>query len=269
MQELFEHLIWEVQGNIAVLTINRPEVLNALNTDLLKELDVWSTKIRSELEQSTNPLRCIILQGAGAKAFVAGADIKEFKGKVKVEAQSISSRGQRIFEQIEQLPVPTVALIEGYALGGGAELAIACDFRLAAPNAIIGFPEVKLGLIPGFGGTVRLPQLIGYAKAMEWMTTAKTVSAYQGIDVGIFNAILDNENEDILDQAKKWIAPLCSMAPLAVKSIIFAMKSQQSSYKPELFELEAELFAKLFETHDFEEGVNAFIEKRKPGFQNK
>ena len=261
MQELFKHLIWEVQGSIAVLTISRPKALNALNTDLLKELDVWSTKIRSKLEQSTNLIRCIILQGAGAKAFVAGADIKEFKGKVKLEAQSISSRGQRIFAQIEQLPVPTVALIEGYALGGGAELAIACDFRLAAPNAIIGFPEVKLGLIPGFGGTVRLPQLIGYAKAMEWMTTAKTVSSYQGIDVGIFNAILDDENEDI--------SPLCYMAPLAVKSIIFAMKSQQSSYSLESFEKEAELFAKLFETHDFEEGVSAFIEKRKPRFQNK
>ncbi len=269
MQQLFEHLIWEVQGNIAVLTINRPKVLNVLNTDVLKELDVWSTKIHSTLEQSTNLIRCIILQGAGDKAFAAGADIKEFKGKVKAEAQSISSRGQRIFKKIEQLPVPTVALVEGYALGGGAELAIACDFRLAAPNAIIGFPEVKLGLIPGFGGTVRLPHLIGYAKAMEWMTTAKTVSANQGVNVGIFNAILDNENEEVLDQAKKWIAPLCSMAPLAVKSIIFAMKSRQGSYSQEFFEKEAELFAKLFETRDFEEGINAFIDKRKPEFQNK
>ena len=258
MQELFKHLIWEVQGNIAVLTINRPEVLNALNTDLLEELDVWSTKIRSKLEQSTNPIRCIILQGAGAKAFVAGADIKEFKGKVKLEAQSISSRGQRIFEQIEHLPVPTVALIEGYALGGGAELAIACDFRLAAPNAIIGFPEVKLGLIPGFGGTVRLPQLIGYARAMEWMTTAKTVSSYQGIDVGIFNAILDDKAEDVLNQAKKWVAPLCSMAPLAVKNVIFAVKSQQNTNSAISFEKEAELFAKLLNHMTFRKELTLF-----------
>ena len=113
MRKSFEHLIWEVEGQVAVLTINRPEVLNALNADVLEELDEWSTQIHPKLEQSTNPIRCIILQGAGSKAFVAGADIKEFKGKTKVEAQAISTRGQRIFGQIEQLPVPTVALVEG------------------------------------------------------------------------------------------------------------------------------------------------------------
>ena len=269
MRESFEHLIWEVEDDIAVLTINRPDVLNALNTHVLKELDEWSTQLRSILEQPSNSIRCIILQGAGTKAFVAGADIKEFKGKTKTEAQYISSRGQRIFGQIEQLPVPTVALVEGYALGGGAELAIACDFRLAAPNAILGFPEVKLGLIPGFGGTVRLPQLIGNVRAIEWMTTAKTVSAEQGLDVGIFNAILDDKAEDVLNQAKKWVAPLCSMAPLAVKNVIFAVKSQQNTNSAISFEKEAELFAKLFESHDFQEGVNAFLEKRKPVFQNK
>lgn len=269
MRESFEHLIWEVEGEIAVLTINRPEILNALNTHVLQELDEWSTQIHSILEQPSNSIRCIILQGAGSKAFVAGADIKEFKGKTKIEAQQISRRGQRIFGQIEQLPVPTVALVEGYALGGGAELAIACDFRLAAPNAIIGFPEVKLGLLPGFGGTVRLPRLIGNARAMEWMTTAKTVSAEQGVDVGIFNAVLDDKDENVLNQAKKWIAPLCSMAPLAVKNVIFAMKSQQNTNSEKNFEKEAELFAKLFESHDFQEGVNAFLEKRKPVFQNK
>lgn len=269
MRTSFEHLIWEVEGQVAVLTINRPEVLNALNADVLEELDEWSTQIHPKLEQSSNPIRCIVLQGAGSKAFVAGADIKEFKGKTKVEAQAVSTRGQRIFAQIEQLPVPTVALVEGYALGGGAELAIACDFRLAAPNAIIGFPEVKLGLIPGFGGTVRLPRLIGYAKAMEWMTTAKTITAKQGVDVGIFNAILEQENENMLDQAKEWITPLCSMAPLAIKSVIFAIKSQHNTYSTQFFEKEATLFGALFETHDFEEGVNAFLEKRNPGFQNK
>ena len=269
MRESFEHLIWEVEGEIAVLTINRPEVLNALNTHVLQELDEWSTQIHSILAQPSNSIRGIILQGAGSKAFVAGADIKEFKGKTKTEAQQISRRGQRIFGQIEQLPVPTVALVEGYALGGGAELAIACDFRLAAPNAIIGFPEVKLGLLPGFGGTVRLPQLIGNARAMEWMTTAKTVSAEQGVDVGIFNAVLDDKDENVLNQAKKWMALLCSMAPLAVKNVIFAMKSQQNTNSEKNFEKEAELFAKLFESHDFQEGVNAFLEKRKPVFQNK
>jgi enoyl-CoA hydratase len=279
----FGALEWIIEENIAYLTIQRPEVLNALNQNLLSNFEEWLDRVEQELDQSTHTYRCIVIKGAGEKAFVAGADIHEFKDKSRSQGQEMSQRGQKVFKRIEELPLPVVAYIDGYALGGGAELALACHFRVGTKNTVIGFPEVKLGLIPGYGGTVRLSRIIGYSKALEWMTMAPYISAEEAYRRGALNVILEHSEDDSSSdkegaselnshkELKKWLQPLIKMAPLAIKNVILSTRSNTGIRANDRDSLQREsvLFGELFETQDANEGINAFIEKRSPKFQGK
>ena len=274
-------LEWVIEDKIAYLTIQRPKVLNALNQKLLTNLEEWLERVEHEVQQSTVAFRCIVIRGAGEKAFVAGADILEFKDRSAAQGQEMSQRGQRIFSRIEQLPLPVIALIDGYALGGGAELALACHFRVGTKQAVIGFPEVRLGLIPGYGGTLRLSRLIGYSKALEWMTMATNITADEAYRCGFLHVILEPNGDTpsigqegtggitYHEELKKWLKPLINMAPLAIKNVILALRSHESTQMSDsdCLTKESELFGELFETKDVAEGITAFIEKRNPRFQ--
>lgn len=252
-------LILDVDDSgIGVLTINRPNQLNALNNQVFEELD----SVLDEIESSKS-IRALIITGAGEKAFVAGADIKEFSDFNTQNAQELSLRGQRVFQRIEELTIPVIAAINGYALGGGFELALSCHLRIASTNVLLGLPEVSLGLIPGYGGTQRLPKLIGKAKALELILSGKFVKAEEALQLGIINQIVE---DSVKDEAKKLLQGIIKQAPIAIKNAILAVKE---SDKVSGFKSEAILFADLFNTADFKEGTSAFIEKRKPNFSGK
>lgn len=254
----YQNLISEVKENILYVTINREKALNALNKDTLAELaDVIA------FAGKTDEVRGVILTGAGEKAFVAGADIKEFSDYSGKQGEELARKGHElVFNAIENSSKPFIAAVNGFALGGGLELAMACHMRVASDNAKLGLPEVTLGLIPGYGGTQRLTQLVGKGKAIEMITTANMITAVNAEKIGLVNYVvpqieLISKAEEILNVIKQR-APLAIAA--AIKSVIASI-NEADGYDTEIKE-----FGKCFETKDFTEGVSAFLEKRKALF---
>lgn len=248
-----------LEGHILTLTINRPQALNALNAEVIQSLSA-----AIDAAESDASVRAIILTGAGEKAFVAGADIKEFADFSPEEGQKLAARGQReLFDKVEGCTKPVVAAINGFALGGGLELAMAAHVRIASDNARMGVPEVSLGVIPGYGGTQRLPQLVGKGKAMELILTARMMKADEAAACGLVNQV--TTQEELLGAATKMAQAMTANAPTALTAALGAVLA---GYKDGVdgFAEEVRLFGKQFGTNDFKEGTTAFIEKRKAEF---
>ena len=259
MDQIYETLLLEVdESGICTLTINRPDKLNALNNQVLEELDKAIDAIKENYR-----VKSLVITGAGEKAFVAGADIKELSALDTASGEKVSKKGQRIFQKIEELTIPVVAAVNGYALGGGCELAMACHLRIAFEKAAFGLPEVSLGLIPGYGGTQRLTQLVGRGKALEMIMTGRQVKADEAYEIGLVNQVTEHS---AIDEAKSMLSKIMKQGPLAIKNALQAVKEAGSGQG---FESEARLFGELCGTADFREGTSAFLEKRKPNFSGK
>lgn len=259
MSQSYETLLLEVDENgICTLTINRPDKMNALNNQVLQDLDKAVDSIKAD-----KSVKALVITGAGEKAFVAGADIKELSETKKENGAEFARRGQIIFQKIEDLTIPVIAAVNGYALGGGCELAMACHIRIASQNAVMGLPEVSLGVIPGYGGTQRLSALIGKAKALELILTGRFVKAKEAERLGLVNKIAE---ESALDETQFMILTILKQGPVAVQKAIQAVKNAGSDNG---YIQEAELFGELCGTSDFKEGTAAFLEKRKPAFSGK
>ena len=245
---------------IAIVTINRPKVLNALSSETLDELRRSLLALRHDAS-----IRCVIVTGAGDKAFVAGADINELAQLTPARAREHALRGQHVFDLLENLGKPVIAAINGYALGGGCELAMACALRLAADTAKLGQPEVNLGLIPGYGGTQRLARLIGSGRALELLLTGEPISAQEAHRLGLVNRVLPAA--DLMSEARKLAALLALKPPVAARYIIDAVNKGHQMPLAEAQLLEATLFGLVSSTDDMREGTRAFLEKRKPAFK--
>ncbi len=252
-------LVKNLSPYIRLITINRPKQLNALNREVIREL-------HEALEAAENDdTRVVILMGSGEKAFVAGADIKEFMHFTPEEGRRLSEEGHRLlFDFVEQMKTPVIAAINGYALGGGLELALASHIRIASENAKMGLPEVSLGVIPGYGGTQRLAQHIGKGRAMEIILTAKPVDAQKAYTYGLVSDVVPLEK--LLDRAVEFAEMLIKNSPSAMG---LAIEAVNAAYGRDGFKTENELFGKAFETEDFKEGTTAFVERRKPDFKGK
>ena len=256
----FEYLSITKHEEIAIVTIDRQKKLNALNTLLLKELEQGFTRLSEDDE-----LQGVILTGLGDKAFVAGADIEELADLDIQTGMRGSEEGQRVFSLIEKFPRPVLAAINGYALGGGCELALACHLRIASTNAKFGFPEVSLGIIPGFGGTVRLSRLIGLGRAVEMVLTGDMISADRAQDFGLVSAVV--ELEDLLTESKNFLSRITRHSPSAVQKAIQSLYFAYDSRTVEALNMENDLFGQLSGSEDMKEGISAFLEKRKPIFK--
>jgi|SRR6516164_6350276 len=264
---MYQTIRTESSGNIFIITINRPDKLNALNKTVIEELSQAVDEVYSSAE-----IRSAIITGAGSKAFVAGADISEFSGLTKEQAAQTSRKGQDVFFKIENAPKPILAAVNGFALGGGCELALSCHFRLCSANAKFGQPEVNLGLIPGYGGTQRLPQLIGKGKAMELMMTGNMISAEEALQLGLVNYV--TTQEELLQKSKEILQLIETKAPIAISKLIGCVNTAvygkvNASGKNIGFEEEISAFAYCFDTEDMKEGSAAFLEKRKPVFKGR
>lgn len=258
----YNTLLLEKKNGIGRLTINRPKNLNALNKEVLEEL----TQVLKAIEKDED-IQVLIVTGAGEKAFVAGADIKEMKDKNAIEGRDFSTLGNAAFSQLENLRQPTIAAVNGFALGGGCELAMSCDIRIGSVNAKFGQPEVGLGITPGFGGTQRLSRLVGLAKAKELIYTAKTINANEAMSIGLLNQLV--EAADLIAEAEKMAQAIMKQSPLAVEA---SKKAINRGYEMDLvhgLEMEMEMFGALFATEDQKEGMTAFTEKRKAAFKRK
>jgi len=254
-----ETLLTQLNNGILTVTINRPEKLNALNKTVLTELDEVISDVYA------NPaIHAVILTGAGPKAFVAGADISEFLSLSPEKGAALAKIGQDIFFRIENSPKPIVAAVNGFALGGGCELAMSCHFRTASSNAKFGQPEVNLGIIPGYGGTQRMTQLAGKGKAMELMMSANMIDAGQALQLGLVNHVF--EPDQLLPQTEALLQTIISKSPYAVSRVIAAVNASFNN-KMNGFDEEARLFGECFGTDDMKEGVTAFLEKRKASFR--
>lgn len=243
-------------------TIRRPEALNALNAALLAELEQLIETFRSEPSA-----RGLTLTGDGPKAFVAGADIKELAGLDAKSARGFSERGQRIFDSIEGAGRPVIAAVNGFALGGGLELALACHLRVFARTAKVGLPEVSLGAIPGYGGTQRLARLVGAGRALEMILSGDPIDAETALRIGLANRVV--EPEELLDVCRALAARIQMRSPKAVSEALDVVLRGRSLSLTDALSLEAERFARLAETHDWKEGTSAFLEKRKPAFEGR
>jgi enoyl-CoA hydratase len=258
----YNNLLSELKDNVLYVTINRPEKMNALNRQTIAELADVVAYVAATPEVSG-----VILTGAGEKAFVAGADISEFSGFKSKEGEALARYGQtRVFDAIENSPKPFIAAINGFALGGGLELAMACHIRVAAANARLGLPEVTLGLIPGYGGTQRLTQLLGKGRAFELIATADMIPADQAERIGLVNHVVPADQ--LMIKAQEIIHKIKSRAPLAIAGAIRATNAV-FQYDCNGFDVEISEFSKCFNTIDFKEGVQAFLEKRVANFQGK
>lgn len=258
----YNTLLLEVDNKIGILTINRPKSMNALNSELLTELE----KVAEEIEKN-EAIDVVILTGAGEKSFVAGADIKEMAEKTAVEGQIFSKLGNTAFKKISNLRQPVIAAVNGYALGGGLELALAADIRIGSENAVLGQPEVGLGIIPGFGATQRLSRTVGLAKSKELILTARNIKANEALEIGLLNQVV--ESEQLMDAAKEMADHILSNAPLGVQ---YAKKVIDEGYNMPLDQaltLEENTFGLLFSTEDQKEGMYAFVEKRKAKFESR
>jgi enoyl-CoA hydratase len=255
----FENVLYEKRNGIGYVTINRPAKLNALNRKTMEELDQCFQDIARDDE-----VRAIILTGAGEKAFVGGADISELAVLTPVEGQDMSVRGQKVLDLIEHLGKPVIAAINGYALGGGCELALACTLRIASEQARLGQPEVKLGLIPGYAGTQRLPRLVGKGRALEMLLSGDPVGAAEAYRIGLVNQVVPAQ--ELIARAEKLAQRIMANAPLAVKFALEAVSHGLEMPEAEGQFLEANLFGLCCSTEDMKEGTRAFLEKRPARF---
>ena len=251
-----ENVILEKEGHLAVVTINRPKALNALNSQTLKDLDV----VLEDLEKD-NDIYAVILTGAGEKSFVAGADISEMKDLNEEQGKEFGALGNKVFLRLENLNKPVIAAIQGFALGGGCEISMACDIRIASDKALFGQPEVGLGITPGFGGTQRLARIVGLGKAKEMIYTASNIKADEAYRIGLVNKVVPLE--DLMDEAKKVASKIIANAPVAVKLAKDAINRGTQVAIDEAVAIEAEDFGKCFATEDQTEGMSAFLERRK------
>lgn len=257
---MYETLLVETEQHICTITINRPEKLNALNKTVMVELN------KAIDEVYNNPdIKSAIITGAGNKAFVAGADINEFQGLSKEEGMALAKKGHDVFFKIERSPKPIVAAVNGFALGGGCELALSCHFIIAADTAKFGQPEVNLGLIPGYGGTQRLVQLVGKGRAMELLMSGDMISASEAQSYGIVNKVVPPR--ELLVKVKEVLQNIQSKAPIALANIIDCVNSFDHTQKG--YDQEIQKFGECFATEDMQEGAAAFLEKRKPVFKGK
>ncbi len=244
---------------LALITLDRPEALNALSFGQLHDLNRLLDAIAS------SDARALLVTGAGERAFSAGADIKELMGRTLVEQRAGATLGQSVLAMLDQLPMPSIALINGYAFGGGLELALACTFRLAAPSAKLGFPEIKLGLIPGYGGTQRLPRLVGEARATELILTGRTVAADEAERIGLVNHIVDG---DLVEAGQAFAREMTGFSLPVLCLARDAIRRAHDLPLHDGLKIEADLSTLAFQTKDAVEGMTAFIEKRKPVFRD-
>jgi enoyl-CoA hydratase len=258
---MYQTLLTDLQEGIFTITINRPDKLNALNQQVMEELNSAIGEV-----YENDAIRCAIITGSGPKAFVAGADIKEFQGLTAAEGSALAAKGQAVFARIEHAPKPIVAAVNGFALGGGCELAMACHFRLASENAKFGQPEVNLGLIPGYGGTQRLVQLVGKGRAMELLLTANMINANEALQYGLVNHVTTAET--LLEHTRDILKIILGKAPVALGKCIESANAVYDENK-DGYAVEVAAFGHCFVTEDMKEGTNAFLEKRKPAFQGK
>lgn len=258
---IYNTLLVEKKDNILIVRINRPEALNAINSQVMSDLDHFF----SQNENSDPSIFGIILTGVGEKAFVAGADIKGLQNLSPSEGTDLAAYGQGVFSRIESFARPVIAAVNGFALGGGCELAMACHFRIASENARFGQPEVNLGLIPGYGGTQRLPLLIGKGKAIELLMTGDMIDANTALQLGLVNYVV--AQEDLLQKAGEILNKIGTKAPEAISQIIRCVNTTFGSNLEHGLQLESKIFGDIMDTNDFKEGVAAFIEKRKAEFK--
>lgn len=261
VSQKFENLSLVTEDKTLIITINRPDKLNALTFNTVNEIGQAVT-----IALASDEIWGIIITGAGTKSFVAGADISEFMGLSLEEGMKLSKNGHRVFNLIENSPKPVVAAVNGFALGGGCELAMSCHLRIASANAKFGQPEVKLGLIPGYGGTQRLVQLIGKTHATRLMLTADMIGAEEALRLGLINELCEQEN--LIHACKTLLNKIYAQSPMAVASALRSINAYFSEGKNG-FETEIEEFGKCFLTDDFKEGAGAFLEKRTPTFKNR
>ncbi len=258
----FENILFEKMGAIAYVTVNRPKVLNALNMATMEELRQAFTAAKDDAE-----IRVVILTGTGEKAFVAGADIGELSKHDAVSAKEYTHKGQSVLDLIENLGKPVIACINGFALGGGCELAMACTMRLASDNAKLGQPEVKLGIIPGYGGTQRLPRLVGKGLAMQQLLTGEMITAQEAYRIGLVNEVVPQP--ELIARAEAIAQKIIANAPLAIQYAMEAVHKGMEMTLQEGLYLEATLFGVCCATEDKKEGTTAFLEKRAASFRGK
>jgi enoyl-CoA hydratase len=246
----------ETQGAVAVLTIDRPKALNALNSAVLEELDAAIDSL------DLNAVRCLVITGAGDRSFVAGADIGEMSTLTKAEGTAFGKKGNDVFRKIETLPIPVIAAVNGFALGGGNELAMSCDIRICSEGALFGQPEVGLGITPGFGGTQRLARLVSPGMAKQLIYTARNIKADEAKRIGLVNEVYPAE--ELMPAALKMAAGIAKNAPIAVRACKKAINEGLDLDMDKAIELEEELFGSCFETHDQVEGMGCFMSREKP-----
>ena len=256
----FENLLYETSGAVATITVNRPKVGNALNKATLGELEAAFTAVQKDAA-----VRAAIITGSGEKFFVAGADINELKENTPLSAKEIARRGQLLFSFVERLGKPVVAAINGFCLGGGLELASACTFRTASKNAVVGLPEVKLGVIPGYGGTQRLPRLVGIGRAMEMILTGEPINADEAFRIGLVNHVY--ELPELLPKTRELVEKMLARGPIALRFALEASFRGLDLPLDEGLNAESNLFGLLCTTQDMKEGMAAFLEKRPAQFK--
>ncbi len=251
-----EYVKLSAEGAVGILTIARPAALNALNDQVIRELDQALDAV--DLDQ----IRCLVVTGEGQKAFVAGADIGQMSGLTKAEGEAFGKLGNDVFRKLETLPIPTVAAVCGFALGGGCELAMSCDIRLCSDTAVFGQPEVGLGITPGFGGTQRMARLIGMGRAKELLYTARKVKAPEALAIGLVQGVYPVEQ--LMEEAMKMASRIAGNAPIAVRACKKAVNDGLQVDMDQALVVEEKLFGSCFETEDQKNAMTAFVEKRKP-----
>ena len=249
-----DYILYEVNGAVGTITINREKALNALNSQVLDELDATLDAV--DLEN----VRCLILTGAGEKSFVAGADIGEMSTLTKAEGEAFGKKGNDVFRKLETFPIPVIAAVNGFALGGGCEISMACDIRIAADNATFGQPETGLGIIPGFGGTQRLARLVGMGRAKELIFTCDSIDANEAYRIGLVNKVV--AKEELMNTAKEMAKKIASKGSYAVSIAKAAINNGYDMDIKNAVEMEANLFGITCSTHDKAEGMGAFLERR-------
>ncbi|WP_342759941.1 enoyl-CoA hydratase-related protein [Kineothrix sedimenti] len=250
-----EFIVYEQKGAVGIITISREKALNALNSTVLDELDKTLDAVNLDV------VRCLILTGAGQKSFVAGADIGEMSSLTKAEGEEFGKKGNDVFRKLETFPIPVIAAINGFALGGGCEISMSCDIRICSDNAVFGQPEVGLGITPGFGGTQRLARLVGAGMAKQMIYTARNIKADEALRIGLVNAVYTQE--ELMPAAEKMAAGIAKNAPIAVRNCKKAINDGLDVDMDKAIVIEEKLFGDCFESFDQKEGMAAFLEKRK------
>ncbi len=260
-----EFITYEQEGQVGIVTINRPKALNALNSQVLEEIEATFKAI------DVDAVRAVILTGAGEKSFVAGADIGEMSTLTKAEGEAFGKKGNDVFRMIETFPIPVIAAVNGFALGGGCEISMSCDIRICSENAVFGQPEVGLGITPGFGGTQRLARLVGPGMAKQMIYTARNIKADEAYRIGLVNAVYPQE--ELMASAKKMAAGIAKNAPIAVRACKKAINDGLEADMDAAIVIEEKLFGSCFETEDQKYGMAFFLDKNKEKvkepFQNK